>query len=1259
MKKHIFFILTIFLITQTISAQTVGELGSPYITTYSAIEYGANNQNWSVVQDNRGIMYFGNTSGILEFDGLTWKIFQTETNSTVRSLGIDDKSNIFFAGNGTFGKLEADSTGNIFCESFISKVQDTNQVVTDFKKLCITTHGVYFFLKDYIYHYKDDSINYIPFTAASMFAFNICDIVFTISSSGGIYAINDGELTFLPGTSSITENSGRILILKYDDENILIVTENNGMTIYNIGNFFNSETQKYDFENLNAEQKHYQFENEIDQYISTNKIYSAINLKNGDFAIGTVYGGLVIINKEGKLQQIVNKNRGLLDESVIDICQDRDNNLWITHLQGISYIHYNNPLTKFQDNEGIEGSVYNIYQYKDVIFAGTSLGLFYLPKHQLSISDDKSAFSFIEGTLDRVWDFLQIEDFLVATASSTLQIIKDTVLVDNFELKENYTIVKPSIFENKIFIGSTVGFSALDYNINNNKLEFSNIFTFEDIKASIREILPFGNSLWLTSSYSGIYQVEFPNKDFNEFNITHFDTLRGLPDMGYNYVLENNNQFFIGTNKGDRQLNNENIFEKSNLFNCPELDSIGITEVHVVDGKTWILSSSSHLGYLEDIDRDGIFSLNRTGLFKIRGYSIYSVFIDDKNVLWLSTNDGVYRYDTKKTPELDKPYKTLLREIKIGKDSVIFNGTFTSDSSKSQFIDYQPKSLIPVFNYETNSISFKFTSTFYEASEINQYSYFLEGFDDEWSNWKELTTKDYTYLREGHYTFHVKSKNIYEKESEITTFSFIVKPPWYRTILAYIVYIILLGTFIFLIVYLNGRRLKALNLRLEKIIDDRTAEIRQKNQRLEQQKEEILAQSEQLEMTNKELEKLSIVASETDNAVLIMDSNGNFEWANEGFTRLYGFTLDEFIDIAGTNLLNASSNKLVKESVEKCITTKKSVIYESQFKTKENQILWLQTTLTPILNKLDEVIKLIAIESDIRKLKEYESEILQKNEEINTQKEELEQKSQLLQEHNENMRASIRYAKTIQNAILPFKENIDKVLETFILYQPKDIVSGDFYWFSHYCKTKTTNAFSFFAVVDCTGHGVPGAFMSMIGSRLLNEIVNERRTFNTANILSSLQTGIQKALKQDQTENHDGMDVCLCKIEELENSKFEISFTGAKRSLFYLKKNEATINELKADRISIGGINYTTKKSFTVQKVTLDKNDIIYLSTDGYGDQNNLERKRIGNKAFTNILSNIYEFDMEQQKKLLEEFLKDWMNTAEQRDDITVVGIKL
>ena len=255
---------------------------------------------------------------------------------------------------------------------------------------------------------------------------------------------------------------------------------------------------------------------------------------------------------------------------------------------------------------------------------------------------------------------------------------------------------------------------------------------------------------------------------------------------------------------------------------------------------------------------------------------------------------------------------------------------------------------------------------------------------------------------------------------------------------------------------------------------------------------------------------------------------------------------------------------------------------------------------------------------------------------------------------NKSISESINYGKKIQQLILPSKKELNKIAENFLIFLPKDIVSGDFYW--HSCINDTTNIV---AIVDCTGHGVPGAFMSMIGNRLLNEIINEKKIYSPKIALDKLNLNIKKFFKQKNSDITDGMDLSLCLIEQLSASQTKVTFSGAKQKLFYIKKPNLKLEYLKGDRISIGS--YIKKAriiNFTNQSLTLNKDDIIYLTTDGFIDQNNIERKRFGSVKLMQLIDNIYKKPLPEQKKIMLKAFNDWKKDGEQRDDITLMGIK-
>jgi len=268
----------------------------------------------------------------------------------------------------------------------------------------------------------------------------------------------------------------------------------------------------------------------------------------------------------------------------------------------------------------------------------------------------------------------------------------------------------------------------------------------------------------------------------------------------------------------------------------------------------------------------------------------------------------------------------------------------------------------------------------------------------------------------------------------------------------------------------------------------------------------------------------------------------------------------------------------------------------------------------------------------------------------------LEAKNEEIAKKSKKIIDSITYAKTIQQAILPIKTNIDKYFESFIIFQPKDIVSGDFYWFTHFKETNT----SIFAVVDCTGHGVPGAFMSMIGNRLLVEVVNERKITDPAEILEGVDQRLHVALMQDETMNNDGMDMCICKIKHQENGQSEIEFAGAKRPLFYTDNNE--IGYIKGTVRGIGGrarLRKKTIKAFESHTIHLKKGENLYLTTDGFLDLQSPKRRKYGRQNFMELLNNNLGKSIDEQQSSIVNALDIHKGNELQIDDITILGVKI
>lgn len=284
-----------------------------------------------------------------------------------------------------------------------------------------------------------------------------------------------------------------------------------------------------------------------------------------------------------------------------------------------------------------------------------------------------------------------------------------------------------------------------------------------------------------------------------------------------------------------------------------------------------------------------------------------------------------------------------------------------------------------------------------------------------------------------------------------------------------------------------------------------------------------------------------------------------------------------------------------------------------------------------------------------------ESKVQQRTAQIQHKQEEILVQHEALQEQTVKITDSLRYAQTIQEAILPYHQRMQQAFDDhFSLYMPKDIVSGDFYWLSQ-VKGKTI-----VAVADCTGHGVPGAFMSMISFALLNEVVNEFDIYEPNKILENLHNLINKALKQGENSeknNTDGVDIGVARIEKLENGDRKVTFAGAKIPLYYYCQNTG-FKVIKGNKKSLAGVHIDTI-TFEQHEIILPQGSLLYMATDGYADQNDEQRMKIGMKDFQQILADSVGMSLAEQEETLKNALQKHQGKVEQRDDITVLGLKI
>lgn len=367
--------------------------------------------------------------------------------------------------------------------------------------------------------------------------------------------------------------------------------------------------------------------------------------------------------------------------------------------------------------------------------------------------------------------------------------------------------------------------------------------------------------------------------------------------------------------------------------------------------------------------------------------------------------------------------------------------------------------------------------------------------------------------------------------------------------------------------------------------------------------------------------------------ILEVDLEGKITYANEHFLAASKYELEDLLGQSAEilkssheepgkyqDLLNHMENR--KPWHEKLVVTANH--YES---------FSVETVVSPVMDASGNITKYWALAYDITEQTSTEQELKNKNTELED---------------------SMKYAKRIQRTILPDKKTMDKVLDDyFTIYKPKDIVSGDFYWFNASIDKV------FVAAVDCTGHGVPGAFMSLIGFNLLNQIVLQRRIQAPGLILTELHKGIRQVLKQDaqDSKSRDGMDLSFLVIDRFED---RVQFAGAYNPLYWWStaKNELVI--IKGDKMAIGGEQMEDERTFTNHEIEVKPGDCLYLFSDGFVDQfGGPDNKKFGTKRLKTLIEENHHEKMSVQRALFNLTWRDWVQDDEQIDDVTLIGIKI
>jgi len=964
---------------------------------YSPEEYNAPLQNWSIVKDKRGVMYFGNSNCILEYDGTEWRKIYMPNMSTVRNIAIDEQNILYAGAFNELGYLIPDEKGDLQYKTLTNLIDSSYLSFGDVWDIHCIKDEVFFLTDNYLFRYKDQHFDYWEKSKERFYlSFKIDESLYVQEMGIGLMLLENNSLNIIKNGQFFADK--RIHAIIKLEEELLICTRTKGFYLLDIKS---NQLRALSNESGNAKR--------LNEYFLEHTFYYGIKINDELYALGSITGGVLIVNKKWEVVDVINEESTGVISSNQYLYFEEGKALWVALANGISRVDILSPFRYWDESKGINGSMSDVACLDNTLYITTGSGIYSTSRIPDTKNYTINNFYPVKGRFEQAWGFLYfilpnsnyntIKDKLISSDIKYNPVSKDLMLLaasstglyqitgNNSSLVSDYKAIF-DVYQYKknpniVFLGLTNGIAKISYQ-NGKWVDHGMQFNITDKIRQLNED-SIGN-LWASASFKGVYRIENPLDD-KKASISFYNEKHGLPSVQrVSFAKFNKEILFLSDNQYHALNHSADSFH---VFSFPEDDLEDTTE-----------SYSDTLSWYKVYE-------NVTSNWYVTTFSDSST--------WFSTLDGTTRYYFNQEKDYSI-HPALIRKVSVG-DSIIFNGTNykeaenLNDTTIKRLLQTSPVvDINTVLDYKDNSLTFHYSVPSYDEESKNQYSFFLEGYDDDWSVWTKETKKEYTNLRDGDYTFKVKAINLYDQESEAAEFKFKILAPWYKTFWAILGYIFLGIILIVIIVRLYTYRLIKEKEKLEKIVIERTQEILMqkeeilvqaehlkdanerisaKNEELEKQKWEITNQAVKLRKANVELKRLSKVASETDNAIAIFDKDLNMEWVNDGYTRMYGYTLEQYKKEKNINLIEGSDNPNIKEALRTCVEDKKSVVYEFKTNTRAGKEVWAQTTLTHVFDKDGKTINIIAIDSDITKLKLAEKEILTQKAEIEEQRDKL------------------------------------------------------------------------------------------------------------------------------------------------------------------------------------------------------------------------------------------------------------------------------
>lgn len=848
--------------------------GLPGIQNYQREEYRGGTQNWAIGQAANGMMYFANNDGLVEYDGSHWSVYR-DMDLIYRSLCVDG-NRIYVGAYNKFGYYEADAKGMLKFHSLLPLLKGRISDFDEIWRIHKTSFGIVFQSFRAIFIYNAGKIDIVYPRSQFHFSYYVNGVLWVFDEQQGLMQLREGKVRQIPegGFFSGTEIW---TILPLNDDQVIIGTARGGVF-------------RYDGEKVVP------WNNPVNELLKKYQIFYGFLTTSGCFAFGTIQNGLILSDTAGQVIFHLNKERGILNNTVLCAGNDKQGNIWLGLDNGISVIRYNSPLTYIQNYFDI-GSGYTSQRLGDYLYLGTNQGLFYIRWQDfINPLKRKEDFHLIEGTEGQVWSLAAINGSLFCGHNLGVFQIIDNKAVKISNVPGGWTLLAVSHDPSLILVGHYSGLSVLERNGRNwvyrNELlgyDQSSHFLEQDEQGYI----------WVSHGYKGVFRITPDSLYRKALRVSFFDTRNGLPNQIGNNLFRVRSHIVVATRNGIYRFD-----DKQQRF-IP--DSFFLQVLPNYKGFDYLNQDNrNNIWYYND-QQPGVLRMQEDGSFKnitapfieLKGQVIPSyghVDVLDANNVIIGIEGGFAHYASGQYKNYEFLPSLYISRLHSGDTA---EGIFCYNSTLGK------QTLRPQFRFRNNTVSIAFAASQY-ASQGLAFQFELEGFDKEWSGWTTQTSKEYTNLPAGDYTFRLKARTETGKITPVLEYHFTILPPWYRSLPAWIFYFLCLAGLIVLAYRFFLRSMEKSRLK-EK--EDQKNKYRQREQQLKE--EALITEKEMIRLRNEKL-NLEMIHKEKElanSSLLIIQKNQILQKLRTELTRIKNNLPDETLK----NELNATLKRIGRE----------------------------------------------------------------------------------------------------------------------------------------------------------------------------------------------------------------------------------------------------------------------------------------------------------------------------------------------------------